>query len=94
MANSRLSERNAKIASMLSDGEQLKNFYRFIAQNPDINLHDACQIVIERQDATVCHTMEEWNAMGRRVTKGRKAICYYDHDGYKQFVFDAADTHG
>ena len=94
MAERRLSERNAKIASMLSDGEQLKNFYRFIAQNPYINLHDACQIVIERPDATVCNSMEEWNAMGRRVTKGRKAISYYDHDGYKQFVFDAADTHG
>ena len=90
----RLSERNAKIAAMLSDGEQLKNFYRFIAQNPYINLHDACQIVIERPDATVCNSMEEWNALGRRVTKGRKAISYYDHDGYKQFVFDATDTHG
>ena len=92
--NKRLSERNAKIAAMLSDGEQLKNFYRFIAQNPYINLHDACQIVIERPDATVCNSMEEWNALGRRVTKGRKAISYYDLDGYKQFVFDAADTHG
>lgn len=92
--NKRLSERNAKIASMLSDGEQLKNFYRFIAQNPYINLHDACQIIIERPDATVCNSMEEWNALGRRVTKGRKAIPYYDHDGYKQFVFDAVDTHG
>ena len=92
--NKRLSERNTKIAAMLSDGEQLKNFYRFIAQNPYINLHDACQIVIERPDATVCNSMEEWNALGRRVTKGRKAISYYDHDGYKQFVFDAADTHG
>lgn len=92
--NKRLSERNAKIAAMLSDGEQLKNFYRFIAQNPYINLHDACQIVIERPDSTVCNSMEEWNALGRRVTKGRKAICYYDHDGYKQFVFDATDTNG
>ena len=94
MAERRLSERNAKIASMLSDGEQLKNFYRFIAQNPYINLHDACQIIIERPDATVCNSMEEWNALGRRVTKGRKAISYYDHDGYKQFMFDAVDTHG
>ena len=56
--NKRLSERNTKIAAMLSDGEQLKNFYRFIAQNPYINLHDACQIVIERPDATVCNSME------------------------------------
>lgn len=32
--------------------------------------------------------------MDRRVTKGRKGIAYYDNDGYKQFVFDANDTHG
>ena len=91
---SRLSERNAKIVAMLESGEGLKNFYRFIAQNEYINLHDACQIVAERPNATVCNTMEEWNAMGRRVIKGRKSIAYYDHDGYKQFVFDANDTYG
>ena len=94
MAERRLSERNAKIAAMLESGEGLKNFYRFIAQNEYINLHDACQIVAERPDATVCNTLEEWNAMGRRVIKGRKSIAYYDHDGYKQFVFDANDTYG
>ena len=92
--NNRLSTRNAKIAAMLADGGQIKNFYRFIAQNPYINLHDACQIIIERPDATVCNTMEDWNAMGRRVTKGKKGIPYYDNDGYKRFAFDAADTHG
>ena len=92
--NNRLSTRNAKIAAMLADGGQIKNFYRFIAQNPYINLHDACQIVLERPDATICNTMEDWNAMGRRVTKGKKGIPYYDRDGYKRFVFDAADTHG
>ena len=79
---------------MLADGGQIKNFYRFIAQNPYINLHDACQIVLERPDATVCGSMEDWNAMGRRVTKGKKGIPYYDNDGYKRFAFDAADTHG
>ena len=88
MAERRLSGRNAKIAAILESGEGLKNFYRFIAQNEYINLHDACQIVVERPDATVCNTLEEWNAMGRRVIKGRKSIAYYDHDGYKQFVFD------
>ena len=94
MAERRLSERNAKIAAMLESGEELKNFYRFISQNEYINLHDACQIVMERPDATVCNTLEEWNAMGRRVIKGRKSISFYDHDGYKQFVFDANDTYG
>ena len=94
MAERRLSERNAKIAAMLESGEGLKNFYRFIAQNEYINLHDACQIVVERPNATVCNILEEWNAMDRRVIKGRKSIAYYDHDGYKQFVFDANDTYG
>lgn len=90
----RLTSRNEQIAAMLADGEQLKNFYRFIAQNPHINLHDACQIIIERPNATVCFSFSEWAAMERRVTKGRKGIAYYDNDGYKQFVFDANDTHG
>ena len=90
----RLSERNAKIAAMLGNGDTLKNFYRFIAQNEYINLHDACQIIIERPDATVCASMDDWNAMGRRVTKGRKGIPYFDKDGFKQFVFDVQDTHG
>ena len=94
MTENRLSERNAKIAEMLEDGEQLKNFYRFIAQNPYILLHDACQIIIERPDAVICNTMDDWNAMGRRVTKGRKGIPYFDKDGFKQFVFDVRDTHG
>lgn len=94
MANENAKDCNTSIAEMLADGEQLKNFYRFIAQNPHINLHDACQIIIERPNATVCFSFNEWAAMGRRVTKGRKGIAYYDYDGYKQFVFDANDTHG
>ena len=94
MANGRLTERNAKIAEMLKDGDGLKNFYRFVAQNPHIPLHDACQIIIERPNATVCYSFSEWTAMDRRVTKGRKGIAFYDSDGYKQFVFDANDTHG
>ena len=80
--NNRLSARNGRIAAMLENGESLKNFYRFIAQNEYINLHDACQIVIERPDASVCYTMDEWNAMGRRVSKGKRGIPYYDSDGY------------
>ncbi len=94
MYNGRLTERNAAIAEMLADGERLKNLYRFTAQNPHINLHDACQIVIERPNVTVCYSFNEWSAMERRITKGRKGIEYYDSDGYKQFVFDANDTHG
>ncbi|MCM1297296.1 MAG: hypothetical protein NC311_17280, partial [Muribaculaceae bacterium] len=94
MPNERLSERNAAIAEMLKDGSKLKNFYRFIAQNPHINLHDACQIILERTNATICFSFAEWNAVGRRVTKGRKGIPYLDNLGYKQFVFDLNDTHG
>lgn len=90
----RLNTRNAAISAMLLDSENIKNFYRFIAQNPHINLHDACQIVIERPNATVCFSFDEWDAMGRRISKGRKGIAYYDYDGYKQYVFDVNDTHG
>ena len=90
----RNADRNRAIQAMMTDGEQLKMFYRFVANNPHIALHDACQIVIERPNASVCFSFEEWNAQGRRVTKGRKGIPYYDCDGNKYFVFDVADTHG
>ena len=90
----RMTDRNRAIQAMMTDGEQLKTFYRFIANNPHIPLHDACQIVIERPNASVCFSFEEWNAQGRRVTKGRKGIPYYDGDGNKYFVFDVTDTHG
>lgn len=94
MSESRLSSRNAAIQEMLTDGEKIKNFYRFVAQNPHISLHDACQIIISRPTAGVCYSFEEWNAMGRRITRGKKGVPYYDSDGHKQFVFDANDTHG
>ncbi len=94
MSENRLSSRNAAIQEMLTDGEKIQNFYRFVAQNPHISLHDACQIIISRPNAGVCYTFEEWNAMGRRITRGKKGVPYYDADGYKQFVFDANDTHG
>ena len=90
----RTTDRNRAIQAMMTDGERLRTFYRFIANNPHIALHDACQIVIERPNASVCFSFEEWNAQGRRVTKGRKGIPYYDGDGNKYFVFDVTDTHG
>ena len=63
----RNADRNRAIQAMMTDGEQLKTFYRFVANNPHIPLHDACQIVIQRPDARVCFSFEEWNAQGRRV---------------------------
>ncbi len=90
----RTTDRNRAIQAMMTDGEQLKTFYRFVANNPHIALHDACQIVISRPSASVCFSFEEWNAQGRRVKKGRKGIPYYDGDGNKYFVFDVTDTHG
>ncbi len=90
----RLSNRNKAIQDMLTDGNALKNFYRFAAQNPHTDLHDACQIVIDRPNASVCFSYDDWNAMGRRVSKGRKGIPYFDREGNRQFVFDANDTNG
>lgn len=94
MSVMKLSDRNRAIQEMMTDGDGIKSFYRFVAQNPHISLHDACQIIITRQNAGICFSFEEWNALGRRVTKGRKGIPYYDNDGNKQFVFDVSDTHG
>ena len=85
----RLSNRNRAIQEMMTDGERVKDFYRFAAQNPHISLHDACQIVLVRPKASVCFSFEEWHDMGRRISKGRKGIQYYDSDGNKSFVFDA-----
>ena len=79
----RNADRNRAIQAMMTDGEQLKTFYRFVANNPHIALHDACQIVIERPNASVCFSFEEWNAQGRRVTKGRKGIPYYRTNKFK-----------
>ena len=92
MSENRLSARNAAIQEMLTDGEKIHNFYRFVAQNPHISLRDACQIIISRPNASVCFSFDEWNAMGRRVTRGKKGVPYYDTDGHKHFVFDANDT--
>ena len=89
----RLTSRNSAIQAMLTSNN-IQNFYRFVAQNPHIDLHDACQIIIERPNASVCFSFEEWNAMDRRVLKGKKGISFYDADGIKRFVFDANDTHG
>lgn len=86
--------RNEQIAEMLRNGEKLKNFYRFTAQNPHIELHDACQIVLAHPKASICFYIDEWNELGRRVTQGRKGIMFYDADGNKQYVYDLHDTHG
>lgn len=86
--------RNDKIQLMLQDEKRIKDFYRFTAQNPHLSLHDGCQIILFRSNATVCFTFEEWNAMGRRIIKGRKGIPYVDNNGYHCYAFDANDTHG
>lgn len=94
MSETKLSDRNAAIQAMLTDGENLMNFYRFAAQNPHLPLRVACQIVIARPNAQVCYAFEEWNAMGRRINKGSAGIPFIDMDGQRRFVFDSNDTHG
>ena len=90
----KISNKNAAIQEMMSSGNGLMNFYRFVAQNPHLSLREACQIVVERSNASVCFSYEEWNAMGRRINKGSKGIPYVDTDGQKRFVYDSNDTHG
>lgn len=85
---------NSEIAEMLSNGDSLKRFYRFAAQNNHMVLHDICQIVVTHPSASICFSFEEWNSMGRRIKHGKKAIRYIDDDGYMQHVFDVNDTYG
>ncbi len=87
-------ERNKAIQEILSDGERLKSAYRFVVNNPYITLHDAFQIIIQRPDASICFSFDEWSAQDRKIIKGRKGIPYYDNNGNKHYVFDVADTHG
>ena len=64
-------DRDTAINELLKNGNGIKNFYRFAMQNPQFDLYEASQIVIERPNATICFSFDEWNAMDRRVTKGR-----------------------
>ena len=83
---------NERIAETLSGGEGLKRFYRFVSQNPDLDLHTACQIVIQRKDITVCKSIADWNAQGRKVLRGRSGMPYFDDSGAKRYLFAAEET--
>ena len=78
----------------MSDGERLKNIYRFISQNPKFSLRESTQIITERENVTNCCSIDEWNEMGRRVKRGSRGIPYYDSEGKKNYVFDVSDTYG
>ena len=79
---------------MLANGNEIRNLYRFVSQNPHIDLREACQIVLIRPTAGVCYSLQEWNEQGRRIKSGCHGIGYYDTDGNKRYVFDVADTYG
>ena len=74
-----LSNKNAAIQEMMSSGNGLMNFYRFVAQNPHLSLREACQIVVERSNASVCFSYEEWNAMGIQQADDTPVHCYNKH---------------
>ena len=50
--------------------------------------------MLVRPKASICFYIDEWNDMGRRVTKNRRGIQFYNADGDKQYVYDLHDTHG
>jgi len=83
-----------QIEMLLTSGENVKNLYRFLANNPERDLFENCQIIINRPNASICKSFSAWNDEGRRITAGRKGIPYYDKSGAKHFVFDVSDTHG
>ena len=75
---------NEEISKLLRNGERIKDFYRFTAQNPQYDLREAVQIVLARPKASICFYIDEWNELGWRVTKTRKGITFYDADGQKR----------
>ena len=87
-------EHRRTIYDLLANGNEIRNLYRFVSQNPHIDLREACQIVLIRPTAGVCYSLQEWNEQGRRIKSGCHGIGYYDTDGNKRYVFDVADTYG
>lgn len=87
-------EHRRTIYDLLANGNEIRNLYRFVSQNPHIDLREACQIVLIRPTAGVCYSLQEWNEQGRRIKAGCHGIGYYDTDGNKRYVFDVADTYG
>lgn len=94
MYNNRTVSLNEEIEKMLKDNEGIKRFYQFIYHNPHLSLHNACQIVIRRPNASICYSFDEWNQMNRRIRFGSKGILYYDENSNRRFVFDINDTYG
>ena len=89
-----LSREHSILQEIMSDGERLKNIYRFISQNSKFSLRESTQIITERENVTNCCSIDEWNEMGRRVKRGSRGIRYYDSEGKKNYVFDVSDTYG
>lgn len=85
---------NEQLKIVMQSDESLKSFYRFIILNPDIDLHDSCQIVVAQPTAGRCFTYSEWNAMGRRINYGKHGIRYVDRNRHTHLVFDENDTNG
>ena len=67
METKKISEINVEIQAMLTDGERIKGFYRFVAQNTHLSLRACCQIIVNRPDASVCYSFDEWRGMDRRI---------------------------
>ncbi len=85
---------NDKMMELFSNGKNLRNLYKFIAQNSHLSLFDAYHILLKNPNASLCFSFEEWNAVGRRIVRGSKSISYIDEDGNKQYLFDISDTYG
>ena len=71
----------SKLQNMMNSGEDLKKIYRFSAQNLQFSLRECTQIITEKEDATICFSIDEWNERGRRIKRGSRGIRYYDKLG-------------
>lgn len=92
--NRSFKEINISIQNMLTNGEGVKKFLRFVANNPHLTLRDSCQIVTFKENLSFCHTYQAWERMNFQVQEDRIGVPYLDENGNANFVFDLTEVSG
>ncbi len=83
--------------SLLGNKEEWKKFLDFSSQFYKYNFLENLLMYVQRPNATMCATYEQWQSVDRFVTKGSKGIRLIDdssNDISLKYVFDITDTNG
>ena len=85
-----------KAELFFSNSGMVSKFYKFRFYNQQFDFNQSMQIFLTNPNVKLCKTFDEWNALGRRVSKGEKSIVYYDEDNptYRHHIFDISQTYG